>query len=331
MGGQAEILSPGHSPVDDSLVIESTGHRYGGPWTEIKLDAVMYFAGCYTKVLTPPGFDIWFVDAFAGSGEREVTEQRGGIFTGQPLHFVTDTRAGSARRALDIDPPFHHFIFNEPNSDRNRALQLLKVEHPHRDIHILDRDANIILQQIFGAPRWRSGSRQQARALVFLDPYALQVEWATLDMLAKTQAVDVWYLFPLRDVTRQLARSRSGIGLKAPKLDRVLSPRWRDLYSLPHPNEAWRQASFFETATAGEEERNASQQQIEVWFRKQLQTVFAYASEPLPLLTGESRQAFSLFLCVANPSTKAVNLAKHFHKHVMKHFAPGASRRMCDL
>jgi three-Cys-motif partner protein len=329
MRDEKEISIQPLSATDEQLLVASTSHRYGGPWTEIKLDAVMYFAECYTTALTPVGFDLWFFDAFAGSGEREFTHERGGIFVGEPLHLVTATLAGSTRRALAIEPPFHHFIFNEPDRERNRALQRLKRENPDRDIQILDGDANVVLKRFFGAPQWSASKYQKARAVVFLDPYALQVEWATLETLAKTQAVDVWYLFPLRDVTRQLARSRSGVGPKAPKLDRVLSPRWTELYALPPPEEL-QQISLFEP-TSIDQERNATQQQIEAWFRKQLQTIFAYASEPLPLLTGESRQAFSLFLCVANPSSKAVNLAKHFHKYVMKNFAPGAFRRTFAL
>jgi hypothetical protein len=109
-------------------------------------------------------------------------------------------------------------------------------------------------------------------------------------MLAKTEAVDVWYLFPLRDVTRQLALRRSGIGAKEPRLDRVI-PRWRDLYSLPAPAEAWQQKGLFGDEQEPDEERNGSQKQIEAWFKKELEAIFGYASEPLPILIGETRQA----------------------------------------
>jgi three-Cys-motif partner protein len=314
---------PGGSPLNTS----GGAHRYGGAWTEIKLDAVMYFVECYTRALTPVGFDLWYVDAFAGSGDRQSEQQRGGIFEGQPLEIVTKTLAGSARRALMIEPPFQHFIFNEPDLARNHVLQRLRVEYPSRDIQVIGGDANDVIKGIFSSRPWSKKSRGNARGLVFLDPYALQVDWDTLAMLANTQAVDVWYLFPLRDVVRQLAHRRSGIGPKEARLDRVLSPRWRDLYSMPAPAETWRQTTMFEEPGELEQERNATQRQIEEWFRQQLQTTFSYASEPLPLLTGQSRQAFSLFLCVANPSAKAIDLAKHFHGYVMKHFARTASHR----
>src|SRR5262245_42836277 len=53
--------------------------------------------------------------------------------------------------------------------------------------------------------------------------------------LAKTQLLDVWYLFPLRDVTRQLAHNFKAIGPKVAKLDRVLGPEWRELYKVGPP------------------------------------------------------------------------------------------------
>src|SRR5437879_1427184 len=147
MRTQAEtITQPAQKPP--GAPAPGGGHRYGGPWTEIKLDAVMYFAECYTKALTPKSLDLWYVDAFAGSGERQSECQRGGIFEGEPVHTVTETLAGSARRALAVEPPFHHFVFNEPDPDRNRELQRLKAEYPTRDIQVLDGDANNVLKNI---------------------------------------------------------------------------------------------------------------------------------------------------------------------------------------
>lgn len=303
-------------------------HKFGGPWTEIKLDAVEYYLECYTKALSHI-FDLYYIDAFAGTGDRTEEREIGGILEGTPLEIVTETLDGSAKRALNVDPPFHHFLFNEIDRDRLLALETLKINNIGRDIRVYCGEANATLRQIFADRAWARRARGRARGVVFLDPYALQVDWSTLELLAATEAVDVWYLFPLRDVTRQLAILRSGIGPKEGRLDRVLSPAWRQLYSLP-PTEPqpWQQADLFGVQPdSAEEERNATQKQIEAWFRGQLEGIFKYASEPLPLLTGATRQAFSLFLCIANPSGKAIDLAKHFHRHVMRNFGPAASRR----
>lgn len=34
------------------------------------------------------------------------------------------------------------------------------------------------------------------RAIVFLDPYAMEAEWSTIEAIAKTEAIDLWILFP---------------------------------------------------------------------------------------------------------------------------------------
>ena len=114
--------------------------------------------------------------------------------------------------------------------------------------------------------------------------------------------LDVWYLFPLQAVIRQLAHAYSGVGVKEPKLDRVLGPEWRA----------------------------ATKRQVETWFHNRLKSEFAYASTPLPILTAHGRQDFSLFLAVANPSKAAVDLAKHFAGYVNKKYGPQRIGRLSE-
>jgi len=78
-------------------------HPFGGPWTEIKLDAVQYYLECYAKALTPKKFDLWYIDAFAATGDRVETRKVGGLLEGIPESTVTETLAGSARRALKVN------------------------------------------------------------------------------------------------------------------------------------------------------------------------------------------------------------------------------------
>lgn len=297
-------------------------HSFGGPWTEIKLDAVEYYLGCYTNALEHWPFDLWYIDAFAGTGSRAVERLAGGLFDGKPIEMKREILAGSARRALAVKPPFHHFIFIEENADRCAALEQLKSEHAGADIRIIPGDANKVLKDLIEQRLLSRQAKNMARGVAFLDPYALQVEWSTLVALAQTKILDVWYLFPIRDVVRQLATQFRGIGPKEPKLDLVLGPEWRELYRMPKP-----QADLFGNEDR-EPRRDATFDEIERWVQKRLASVFAYASSPLPILTEPGRQAFSLFLAVANPSRAAIDLAKYFVAHVTKKYGPQASRRM---
>ncbi len=43
--------------------------------------------------------------------------------------------------------------------------------------------------------------------VIFLDPYAMILNWDSLSSIANTKAFDVWYLFPLSAVNRVLPRN----------------------------------------------------------------------------------------------------------------------------
>ena len=45
------------------------------------------------------------------------------------------------------------------------------------------------------------------RAVLFLDPYGAQAHWRTIEVIAKTKAIDLWVLFPLGAVNRMLTHS----------------------------------------------------------------------------------------------------------------------------
>jgi three-Cys-motif partner protein len=326
---QEEILSPGLSPADEGLIGGSTEHRYGGPWTEIKLDAVQYYLECYTKALKAFGFDIWYIDAFAGTGSRVVERVTGGIL-GEPAIVTKETLAGSVTRALQVRPAFDHYVFVEKQPTRCAALGDLQRSSPAADIRVIPGEANQVLRELVAQRPWRRRGQANSRGVVFLDPYALHVDWSTLQALASTEILDVWYLFPIRDTIRQLARNFEGIGPKEAMLDRVLGPEWRELYSIKPQVEP---ISDLFSARAPVEpglERVVSAPQFERWLQGRLQTEFRFVSDPLPILKTPSQQLFSLFLGVSNPSRAATDLAQKFVRHVNKNFAPGASRRRFD-
>jgi three-Cys-motif partner protein len=296
-------------------------HRFGGPWTEVKLDAVQYYLNCYSKALGNRRFDLWYVDAFAGTGERTEERIAGGLFAEEgPARRRIETLAGSARRALEVAPGFDHFVFIEQDPGHCEALKALKRNYPDRDIQIVTGDANVVLKEMTSGAPWSRRDRGPARGIVFLDPYALQVEWSTLVALAGTRVLDVWYLFPLQAVLRNLAHDHSRIGSKKQRLDLVLGPEWRELYRLKQTDGLFRDRET-------ELRRDATAREVEAWFHRRLKSIFPYASEPLPILKTRRKQMFSLFLAVSNPGRPAIDLAQRFAMHVNKKYGPAALLR----
>ncbi len=94
-------------------------------------------------------------------------------------------------------------MFIERSAERCAQLEALKSEFSHlaSDIQIRRGDANTEIQVC--RKDWTSH-----RAVLFLDPYGMQVEWTTIEAIAGTKAIDLWLLFPLGiGVNRLLTKS----------------------------------------------------------------------------------------------------------------------------
>lgn len=302
-------------------------HKFGGSWTEVKLDAIAAYLSYYNKVLQDAPrpdrpFKRWYVDAFAGSGTRTAEISRGGLLEGVPIEYEKIELAGSAVRALNVHPPFDKLVYIEGHKGRFEDLSTIKSEYSTRDIACRHGDANQELTKIFTAEPWqnRRGANWTDRAVVFLDPYGMNVEWNTLQLLASTRAVDVWYLFPLEGVNRQLAHKLDRVDQhKRLRLDQIFgTPNWEsELY------ETYVERGLFDDIYESSG-RIVDKKQIERYAINRLKTIFKFVSEPLPLISDSSRQLFSL-LCLANPATDAAErLIKNGVKWVLKNYGPAS-------
>ena len=198
-----------------------TDFKYGGPWTQIKVNVLADYLKFYTRALKDQRFELLYIDGFAGSGERSVGISGGGLF-GQDDEM---TMEGSAKKALNTDPPFEKFIFIENTDHRYAALISLCDEYPNRKIEVIKGDANKEVSRICNETVWRGpGSPGHGRrAVLFLDPFGMDVTWNTLKAVAKTEAIDLWYLFPMEGFYRQAARKLAKVDpKKSAAMDRVL-------------------------------------------------------------------------------------------------------------
>lgn len=310
---------------------ELDDHSFGGGWTEIKLKALSEYLQFYTAALqsqpVPENpFQTWYIDAFAGSGRRTSLVEVGGIFTDEPSRVETLMLDGSARKALAVTPRFRHCIFIEQNLRRFRALEQVKAEFSSRSIKVVRGDANVELRAIFEAKPWQKGCAGAGlqRGVVFLDPYGINVSWSTMQLLANTQRVDVWYLLNVSAVNRQLARDLASVDEhKVKRLNEVFgTENWKeDLYqSLP------RQVNLFGGYDSEKKHRIVETQDIEIYARDRLGKLFNYVSEPIPLMI-KKRPHFSLFCLSNNPSSRAVDLIKKGVKHVVTKYGQASHHR----
>ena len=201
---------------------------------------------------------------------------------------------GSTRIALEIDPPFSRYLFIEQNPLRVRELEDLKRLYPERayQILIVNEEANAYLGRWCALTDWRKN-----RAVVFLDPYGMQVEWSLIETIAKTKAIDLWMLFPLgMAVNRLLTRSE-------------LPPeKWHVALNRMFGSESWKEVFYrrrkVETlfGEEGTQVRDADFEGIGNYFVGRLKTVFAaVADNPLPLRNSRNIPLFLLCFAAGNP------------------------------
>lgn len=293
---------------------ERAEHRFGGSWTEIKLNAVSDYLNFYTRALqarpSPENpFETWYVDAFAGTGDRTIQMDAGSLFSVEDGLLDRVRLEGSARRAIAVDPPFRHLVFVEKDVRRFAALDRVRGEYPQRNIICVPGDANEEIRRVFSQGPWVDPARRGLqRAVVFLDPYGMSVRWATLRFLAATARADVWYLFPLHAALRQLSHDHAALDpSKRAALSEVFGTRdWEDRF-YQHRSASTNLFDFADATTPG---RVADPDKVERFAAERLRTIFSFVSEPIPILTRRHLRQFSLFLLSGNANARAIALIK---------------------
>lgn len=299
---------------------ERATNSFGGPWTEIKLDAIGEYLKFYQNALKNQVFETWYIDAFAGTGDRHAKVMSGGLLEGTPSKEEVQILDGSARRALQIDPAFDHYWFAEQHRGRQKVLAGLQGEYP-QDIRIFPGEANEGLRTLFNSPPWIGARANLQRAVVFLDPFGMSVGFDTLEMLANTRRVDVWYLFPRAAVIQQLANDHDALDPgKRASLARVFGcDDWEERFYQAQPA----QADLFGGPPTRAVIRMANGSEIAAFMRERFGKVFAYVSAPLPLMIN-GHDFFELY-CLSN-NVRAISLIKRGVDHVLQKYVP-ASRR----
>ena len=295
-------------------------NQFGGNWTQEKLQILEGYLKAYTTALKKQNFHLTYVDAFAGTGYVDINS-RG---TGQSLPLLPDgldvdaagVLKGSARLAIDVDDrPFDRLIFVEQNPEYALELQKIRAEFTGRKIQVQTANANIFLPEWCESRNGRLGVPwRRQRAVVFLDPFATEVDWQTVQSIAETQSVDLWILFPLSALSRIMPRHREPDESYSATLDRVYGgPEWRDLYTTREP--VARQLNFFTgTATDAQTIRDDQQAIVEVYLDK-LRTIFpAVASSSKWFYNSKNSPLFAFMFAAANPGPGgriALDIANH--------------------
>ena len=280
-----------------------TEHQFGGPWTEEKLSRLRKYLHAYMKIFAPGKRGAYYrpiyVDAFAGTGFRKdpspQDEVRDTLFNDVASDADADAlRKGSAQVALETTPSFAEYVFIEHAPAHVQELNRLRSRFPllAQRIRVVREDANEYLREWCATTDW-----SKTRAVVFLDPYGMQVEWATITAMGRTQGIDLWILFPLGvGVNRLLLKGGPPRGPWADRLTRIFG------------TEAWQNAFYRQSGQQGlfggqpDTVKDTDFKQIARFWVDCLRTVFPeVAPKPLPLRKSRNVPIYLLSFAAANP------------------------------
>ena len=290
----------------------SSLHQFGGDWTEEKLLRLQKYLHEYMKIFTSnvraAKLHTIYVDAFAGTGYRTIEKEHA---QNESLPFLDDEEGisfqkGSAQIALELNPFFDEYIFIEQSPEYSAELEKLRVKFPEKanNVTIIQQDANVFIQTWCRQQDWRF-----TRAVIFLDPYGMQVEWKTIEAIANTQAIDLWILFPLgQAVNRLLTKNCPPKTAWAERLTNFFGTTdWQDAFY-----QKCDQISLFGEQTALV--KDVDFKGIGRYFINRLKTIFIeVADNPLPLLNSKNIPIFLLCFAASNPkgAPTALKIAQH--------------------
>lgn len=292
--------------MNSGWIEEPGASAYGGDWSDKKLLALSKYLSAYTTALKNTKFSLIYIDAFAGAGRQDVsTEQEQHQSSLIEMEEVKEDekqyRHGSPFVALAVSPPFDRFIFidKDEQSLQNLAEQVLDENYSAKSIDYLAGDANEQLEQICHSTDWKSH-----RAVIFVDPFAMEVKWETLDRIANTRAIDLWLLFPAMAVNRMLTTTGE------------IPPQWQEKLTECFGTDEWREVFYqpSDQQSLLEDEPTVKVPKpfeiLSTFVNKRLKTIFpGVINRNLILTNSRNSPLFLLCFACANPNPQAYRLA----------------------
>ncbi|MDO9707988.1 three-Cys-motif partner protein TcmP [Paracraurococcus lichenis] len=289
--------------------------EFGAEHTLLKQEVVLDYLRAYLTVMRKQRFRLSYIDAFAGSGWR-----RSGTDAIQDGLLLQDKEAamGCALSVLRMpkDFRFHRYVLGDLMRGNVRSLRaaydaaLAGGENvpPPEAVQILRGDANRLVE----AECQRLEKLPNDRAVMFLDPYGMQVSWRTLERIAISGKIDLWLLVP---TGMALARVMPRHGDVPPSwrkaLDRFFGgPDWKsDLFTQTEPD-------LFGVST---QRRDATLQDITDYVLRRLRDLFGPGVHPSGLdLSIAGRRSYLLAFACANRNSAAFGPALRIADHLMR-------------
>lgn len=271
--------------------------QWGGPWTISKLEVFEKYLRAYLSIFEQNerarALATIYLDGFAGSGSvtisRDRIEWKGEANNEEDLWPI----AGSAARAHSVSPGFDKYVLVDSDSSNAEQLSEVLSSFPEKSgrTKIVTSDCNEYIPRFVQETDW-----SRSRALALLDPFAMALDWSTIELLGRTRAVDLWLLFPLHAINRMLPRSGT------------LSRGWEAKLTRFLGNEDWK-TEFYKTGAQPDlftelapDEKHVTPVGVSKYFNARLQSAFGFVvNEPMVLRNRLGTPIFVFMFAASNP------------------------------
>ncbi len=280
--------------------------EWGGPWTIKKLDAFSKYVSSYLIIMNK--FKFWktiYFDGFAGSGKRKQNTSE--LLTQLQITLEeVKVYKGAAERVLNLpnDLSFDYYYFVDTNTESLNKLEKRLSKLPvSKDKKLLfrDGDANKWLAELAVALKKKSPSYA---ALIFLDPFGMQIDWSSIEMLKDTRS-DIWLLVPTGVIVNRLLDKKGELKYSA-KLQSFFGLTEERIREIFYTSET--------TATLFGEQQMTNKilkpiEKISETYVERLKTVWNFVTEK-PLVLKNSKGVPIFHFVFASNNQNAVKIAK---------------------
>lgn len=190
--------------MTDNLLITDNQNDWGGPWTERKLEAFSKYVWSYLKIMQKnPYWKTIYFDGFAGSGNRS-NNCKSELYNQLKLSLEEESGyKGAAQRVINLKDrltfDYYYFIDSDETSLSNLEKRLIQEPSSiNKQLIFRSGDANKWVLELAGAL-----NKHSYAALIFLDPFGMQIDWESIATLANTRS-DIWILVPTGVIVNRL-------------------------------------------------------------------------------------------------------------------------------
>lgn len=259
--------------------------NWGGSWTIQKLEAFEDYVSAYLTIMhnTRKKHNGWpqeiiYFDGFAGSGKKENNndDEQKSLFEEMQIDIQEqNVYKGSAERVLGLDKKFDKYIFVDFDENAISSLKksLEEKKLSNKNCYYIVNDINVVINHFINK------FNPQKSALVFLDPFGMQVNWENIEKM-KDKRIDLWILLPSGVIINRLL-DRKGQLIHSEKLEKHLGISEKQIKQIFYKTTS--QPNLFgEDETIVNKKSNIIHKIAEVYIQK-LKTIFKHVTQPLEL------------------------------------------------